>query len=273
MYTFPNVTKQSGISPGSGAPKGDTIIMIVEDIAVFPPSDQNGVKMVGNFLMKSGKFPFTVYGTKSKTEAPYESDGDEDSINISQKYMMQHPGNGLAVKELTQNLLGKNVIILHRACQEDFYEVMGTPCAPLQLKPSKSDNNDGRFHTFNFEAFAKTSLVPKHYEGDVVLATPFAVADVTTIVVNATNGVQYKLPSLAVTAAIAFTSVDLEQKQYVTLIGQGGVAPATLDSGTANNVTVVLLNGTTWSALENAVINFMVVNAGADTYLIELSRS
>lgn len=273
MYTFPNLAKPSGISPGSGAPKGDTIVLIVEDIQVFPPSDQNGVKMVGNFLMKAGKFPISIYGTKSKTDAPYESDGDEDSINITQKFMLQHPGNKLECKEFVQNLLGKNVIILHRACQEDYYEVMGTPCAPLQLKPSKTDNNDGRFHTFNFEAFAKTSLVPKHYEGDVVLAQPFAVADVGAIVVNAANGLHYKLPSLAVTDAIAFTSVDLEQKQYVTLIGQGGAGPATLDSGTANNVTVVLLNGTTWTALENAVINFMVVNAGSDTYLIELSRS
>jgi hypothetical protein len=273
MYTFPNLAKQSGISPGSGAPKGDTIIMIVEDIAVFPPSDPNGVKMIGNFLMKSGKYPITVYGTKSKTEAPYESDGDEDSINISQKYMMQHPGNGLAVKELTQNLLGKNVIILHRACQEDFYEVMGTPCAPLQLKPSKTDNNDGRFHTFNFEAFAKTSLVPKHYEGDVVLAHPFVVADISAVPININNGYNYKLPALSTSVPIEFDFTGMYQKQTITLIGQGGSDPATLDSGPSNLVTVVLLNGTTWTALENAVINFMVVNAGTTAYFIELSRS
>lgn len=59
----------------------------------------------------------------------------------------------------------------------------------------------------------------------------------------------------------------------VSLIGGGGVAPATLDSGIQGVVTVILVNDTTWTGLENAVINLLVYKAGAITYLIEQSRS
>ncbi|HBK83312.1 MAG TPA: hypothetical protein DDZ41_06900, partial [Flavobacterium sp.] len=127
MYTKVNLSKPTGISPGSAAPKSETIIVDVEDIAVFPISDQNGVKLIGQFVLKAGASMIKMYGTKSKTDAPYESDGDEDSISINQKFMIQHPGNNLEVKEFVQNWLGRNIIILHKACQDGFYEVMGTP--------------------------------------------------------------------------------------------------------------------------------------------------
>jgi len=273
MYTKINLNKPTGISPGSAAPKSETVIVDVEDILFFPPSDGNGVKIAGQFLLKTGASMIKLYGTKSKTDAPYESDGDEDSISINQKFMLQHPGNTLEVKEFTQNWLGRNVIVFHKACQDNFHEVMGTPCAPLQIKPAKTDNNDGRFHTFSFESFAKTALVPKHYEGALVFAEPFAVAAVATTVVNEANGAFYKLPSLDITAAVTFTTVDLAHGKMVTLIGDGGTDPATLASATAGAATVVLVNGTQWVGLRDSNITLVVYKAGATTYLIEQSRS
>lgn len=273
MYTKVKLNKQSGISPGSAAPKSETVIVDIDDILYFPPSDGNGVKIAGQFLLKPGTSMIPVYSTRSKTDAPYESDGDEDAVSINQKFTIQHPGNGLDVKEFTQNWLGKNVIVFHKACQDNFYEVMGTPCAPLQMKPSKADNNDGRFHTFAFESFAKTALVPKHYEGALVFADPFAVADVEAITANATNGNFYKLPSLATTAAVTFTDVDLDHEQMLTLVGDGGTDPATLSQGIEGSVTIILANGTQWVALADSNITLLVYKAGAITYLIEQSRS
>lgn len=272
MYTKVNLNKPAGISPGSAAPKSETIIVDVEDITVFPPSDQNGVKLVGQFVLKTGASMIKMYGTKSKTDAPYESDGDEDSISINQKFMIQHPGNNLEIKEFVQNWLGRNVIVLHKACQDDFYEVMGTPCAPLQVKPAKVDNNDGRFHTLNFESYAKTALVPKHYEGATVFAAPFAVALVTAIAATPANGNFYKLPALATTAVAGFTSVTHTNGTLITLIGDGGTNPATLNNGVSGSATVLLVNGSTWTALRDASITLEVFIAGAVTYLIEKSR-
>lgn len=273
MYVKVNLNKPAVISPGSAAPKSETIIVDIEDLAVFPISDGNGVKLLGNFVMKSGASMIKMYGTRSKTDAPYESDGDEDSISINQKFMLQHPGNELELKEFTQNWLGRNVIILHKACQDSFYEVMGTPCAPLQVKPAKVDNNDGRYHTLNFESFAKTALVPKHYEGAVVFAEPFAVADVTAVAANPTNGYHYKLAALAATAAVGFDTPSLPHGSLVTLIGDGGADPATLSNGVAGDATVVLKDGTQWVALRDAVIHLEVFDDGTTTFLFERSRS
>lgn len=272
MYQKVHLKKPTGISPGSAAPKSETVIVEVADLLVYPLSDSKGVKLIGNFVLKPGASMIKIEGTKSKTDAPYESDGDEDAISISQKFMLQHPGNELEVKEFVQNWLGKEVIVFHKSCSDNFYEVMGTPCAPLQIKPAKTDNNDARFHTFNFESFAKTALVPKHYEGVLVFADPFTVADATAIAATTANGNHYLLPALAVTQAVGFGSVTLPHGAMLTLIGDGGAAPATLNSGAAGSATVLLVNGAEWVALRDATIHLEVFVDGATTYLIEKSR-
>ena len=273
MFGNINLDKPSGSAPGGAAPKNEIIIIDTEFLAIFPSSDIDGVKLVGQFVMKPGYFPIKVYSTKSKTEADYETSGDEDSPNIAAKIMLQHPGNKLEVKEFVQRYLGRDVIVLHKACSDGFYEVLGTPCAPLQLKASKKDGNDGRFHTLAFEPFAKSNQVPKHYEGSITFAEPFAVANVTTTALVKLNGTQYRLPATAVAAAVTITGMDFDHGKIITLIGSGGVAPATVAQGTSGVVTIALLNGTTWTALNGAILNLQVFNAGAITYLQEISRS
>ena len=67
--------------------------------------------------------------------------------------------------------------------------------------------------------------------------------------------------------------MDLAAGQIITLIGGGGVAPATLAQSTSSSPKVLLIAGSTWTGLLNAVINLQVFDAGADKYLIEVSRS
>jgi hypothetical protein len=273
-YIKRNLAKPAGISPGSSAPKSQIAIIDIEDLAPngFPVSDSSGVKLMGSFVMKEGAKPYLIYSTRSKTEAPYESDGDEDSININQSFKVHHPGNTLEVKEFIQNWLGRNVVVAHRACQDNFWEVMGTPCAPLQIMPTKQDNNDGRHYEIMFQAFASTALVPKHFEGELPFADPFAVADVTDITLSTANGYQYKLPALAATEAVAFNATTLAHGTMVSLLGGGGAEPATLANGIAGDITVLLVNGSTWTGLVNQAIHLRVFRAGATTYLIEQSR-
>ena len=267
-----NLTAPTGISAGAGSGKDQVTIVLAEDVAVFPPRDDNGVKMLGNFAMKPGAKMITLYTTKSKGEAPVTTDGDEDSISIKQMFNTQHPGNRLEVKEFVQNWLGKNVYILHKACQDDFFEVMGTPCAPLQLKPEKTDTNDARFWSLKFEAFAKSAYVPGHYEGELVLAAPFAVSAATDVPMLKANGMQFKLPATSTTTAIGVDGIDFDHGTYVTLIGSGGSTAATASQGAAGDATLVLKSGTAWTALEGAVLQLQVFKAGATTYLFELSR-
>jgi len=272
-----NLAKATGVSsPGAAAPKNEIIIFEADGV-IFPNSDQGGVLIEGSFVLPSGDKMVTVYSTKSKTEASMETEGDEDSMSFKSMVKLQHPGNSKAVKEFIQFWTGKNVIVMHKACGENHYEVCGTPCAPLQLKAAKQDNNDGRFWTMSFEPFAKSGFVPKIYEGAVVIAAPFEVADLTVIPAIADNGVQYQLPSNNNGDEIGFGQVINAHGTILTIIGGGGSDPAILTPTAVSNVVgwnfkVILKGGQNWVALQGAVINFRSFQAGNDNYLIELSR-
>jgi hypothetical protein len=273
MYIPINVTKPVGKSAGSAAAKEPNVTIIaVKDIATWPVRDDKGVLIAGNFVLNAGAKAVTVYMTSSKTKAPYESDGDEDSISVKHKFEGEHPGNELEINEFVQNWMGEPCIVIHGSCSESFRKVVGTKCAPLQLKPSGQDDNDGRKHMLMFEQFAKTSFLPGHYTGAVPLSTPFAVVSSTALALNLANGYVYQLPSLAVTASIAIATTTLAHGDIVTLIGGGGVAPATLASGVADK-SALLKEGAVWTGLAGSTINLKVFKAGAVTLFEELSRT
>jgi hypothetical protein len=121
--------------------------------------------------------------------------------------------------------------------------------------------------------FAKSGFVPKIYEGTIPFAEPTVVADVSAVTLSGANGVNYQLPSLAVTDVIEFAPVTLDHNKIVSLIGGGGVAPATLVNGVSGSVTTILNGGTTWTALNKSIINLKIFKSGATTYLIEQSRT
>jgi hypothetical protein len=213
----------------------------------------------------------TFYTSPSKTKAGYEPDGEEDTITLSQKFECEAPGDSLELAEFVQNWLGVNSIIIYGSCVDSYRTVMGTKCAPLQLKPSKQDDNDARKHMLMFDQYAKTGYVPGRYTGPVVFDVPFEVVSIVAITVNEANGRTYNLPATAVTADIAFTTIALEHGEQITLIGGGGAAAATLASGVINK-SALLINGTTWVALKGAVITLKVFKAGGVTLLQEMSR-
>lgn len=274
MYIAVDVQKPAGISPGSAAPKKNQVIIIdVEDILVYPNRDSSGVNMVGNFVLKPNAKMIKFYVTKSKVSAPWESDGDEDSISIKQSFECQSPGNELPLKEFTQNWLGRNVVIIHESCADNFKEVVGTPCAPLQMKPSKHDSNDGRYITFKFEQFAKSAYLPGHYTGNYVVTAPTAVTDASAIGVDTAVNTQYALPA---TSAVVVATVDVvagNHGETITLIGNGGTSATTLATDTTGSVQVILKDGITWVALENATLHLQIFKAAATTYLMEVART
>lgn len=268
-----NFNKPTGSSnPGAAAAKGEVVIFEFLPGFIFPSSDAGGVLIEGSFVLPSGDNMVRMYNTKSKASASMETEGDEDMMSFKAAFKTSIPGNSLELKEFVQFWTGKDVGILHRSCGETDWEVMGTPCAPLQLKATKKDDNDGRAYEVSFEPFAKSGFVPKVYRGALVFAEPFAVVTVTEVPLLIANGQQYKLPALGTTAAVAVDGLDLTHGTIVTFIGGGGAAPATIANGTAGDVTILLSAGTTWTGLLNAVIHFRVFNAGATKYLVELSR-
>jgi hypothetical protein len=273
MYIRQNVAKANKPSPGAAAAKEPNVTIVAyDDIDVWPLRDDKGVLMVGNYGMKPNAKMISLYLTPSKTKAPYESEGDEDAIVLKHKFEGEHPGSELEIMEFIQNWTGVPCIVIYGSCTDTFKKVMGTKCAPLQLKPSGQDDNDARKNMLVFEAFAKTTFVPGHYTGSLSFAAPFTVVSSTALALSPANGYQYQLPSLAVTASIAIATTTLAHGDIVTLIGGGGVSPATLATGVADK-SALLVDGTTWVGLAGARINLKVFKSGAVTLFEEISRT
>lgn len=273
MYVATNVAKPAGKSAGAAAPKDPNVAIIaVKDIQTWPQRDDKGVLVAGNIILKTGKTPTLVYMTASKIKAPYESDGDEDSVSVKHKFEGEHPGNELEISEFIQNWLGEPCIVIHGSCSDPYRKIAGTKCAPLTLKPSGQDDNDGRKHMLSFEQFAKTGSLPAHYTGVIPTADPFAVVATGAVALSPANGYVYQLPSLAVTASVVIATSTLEHGDIVTLIGGGGVAPATLESDVTDK-SALLTSGSTWTGLAGATINLRVFKAGDVTLFIETSRT
>lgn len=259
-------------SSASAAPKEPNVTIIaVKSILNWPARDSKKVKMNGNFTFTTNPKIASLYLTSSKSSAPYENTGEEDSMSVKHKFEGEHPGNDLQINEFIAEWLNEPCIVIHGSCQDAFRKVVGTKCAPVQLKPTGQDNNDGRKHMLVFEQFASTEWLPGHFTGTVDFNTPTAVADAGAITINEAGGAVYQLPSHAVTEAIVFDIITADAGTMITLIGGGGVGPATLSTGVADK-SAILVNGTDWVALDGAIIHLEVFKAGATTFLIEKSR-
>ena len=272
MYVRKNVDKSS--TPGSGAatPKDPNVAIFKrEDILTWPVRDGAGVLHVGNFVMKTGKKPIYVYMTGVNQDQGYETEGDVDMEQIAQKFIASHPGDTLDAHEFFQNHLGVDLIVVSGSCSDTSKRIYGTKCSPMRLKNNFKSNKDGNKHEFTFEQIQATRYVSGFYQGTIPYADPTA-TDVT-VDITVANGNQYKVEALDVTASITATSIDLTAGEKVTFIGSGGTDPATLAKGTQGSVEVLLKDGVTWTALENATITLAVFEDDATTYLIEEARS
>ncbi|MHA3788320.1 hypothetical protein ACX0HA_08940 [Flavobacterium hauense] len=272
-YIRTNLAKPAGVSPGAPAPKEPNVtIVAVEDIATWPLRDPNKIKIPGSFVMKPNAKMIQFYQTSLKAKGSYETEGEDDNFRVKQKFETEIPGDDLETKEFVANWMGVDCIIIYGSCADPFRTVVGTKCAPVKLKPSSQDDNEARKKMLVFEQSIATEWFPGHYLGNLVLAEPFA-ATSGVFAINPTNGLQYKLPSLAVTDAIEPSEVTVETGQIVTFIGGGGVAPATLTNSTSATPAILLKSGSVWTGLANSVINLQVFDDGAKKYLIEVSRS
>ena len=278
MRIIKSVAKPQRTSAGAPTPKDPDLTLVrTRDILAWPAFDAGGVNLLGNYVVKPGATMYNLYMTPSKSAASFESEGDEDAVGVSQKVEGSHPGNSVEIREFILAALGEDFIIFQGTCRDTNKTVFGTKCSPMKLKPTFSDNADGTTHSFVFEQYMRTDQVPYNYTGTLTFNPPFAVADANLPLLEA-NGLSYQLPAFAdaMGTALDVASFDLAHGKVVSIIGGGGVEPAVLSAGAATGVpavTVVLKEGTDWTALENATITLEVFVAGATTYLIERSRS
>ena len=272
MFVIENIVKKDGAGAGAAVPSKPNVTFVrSKDVLQRPIRDSRGVKMLGDYVLKAGASMFTIYMVPSKQKQNFVGEGDEDMVTIKQSYEGVFPGDTLAANELFQNLVGEDLEIIAGNCVDGFMRAYGTECSPMKLKPSYTSDSSGRMHTLVFAQEVGSQFVPGFYYGNLVLSAPTS-TDATLDLTQA-NGIQYELESAAVTAAIDVASIDLEHNTLVTLIGGGGVDPLTLAKGAGTAATVILKDGTNWTALEDATISLRVFDEGATIYLVEESRN
>lgn len=272
MYTNPSLIVKTS---GAAESKSFEIILIdASDIQFTPPRDANGIMMVGNFVMKPGKYVTKLQVTSSKTSLPLASEGEEDNVSVNSLPEFSVPGSSLEVEEFMQNWLNRSVIAAVQvgACNDPnpFYRVFGSKCAPLTLLPEGQKDNDATISMFKFQQFAKTQLLPARYTGTFTEATANSVAvDATAIDITAGNG-EYQLQDNTV-ATIITDMTNAVVGQVVTILGSGGANPATIESSNAN---FFLAGAVDFVGLAGAAITFKALDAGGGNFLfMEQSRS
>lgn len=271
MYLDKNVDKSAVPGAGAATPKDPNVAIIkTKDVLTWPVRNNSGVLMVGDFTMKPGKAAIYVYMTGVNQAPTYETDGEVDMEGIMQKFIATHPGDTLEAHEFFQNNLGEDLIVIYGSCSDDGKRVYGTKCSPMRLKNTFKSDKDGNQHSFSFEQIQKTRFVPGFYNGNIPFSAPNATS-VSIAFVAANASQQYKVEALAVTAPIVVTSIDLVHGDIVTLIGSGGVDPATMTTGSLTGAEALLT--AQWVALENATITLEVFDDGSGLTLVETART
>jgi hypothetical protein len=249
-------------APGSGAPRGKNPILkffYVSDIVSLPNSDSTGVRTVGNIVMKEGTAPIDFYATDDMQKFSHSIDGEADAEGFLKKIEASHPGDSVDVNEFMQKSLGEGFIVLYpNDCEASQYKMMGTKCNPLYIKGGDfMDDKDGIKHTITFEQRRRDRNVAKFYQGVIPTATPYSP---TTFALDLNvNRLIVQLPaSNDEENVLTFPGLDFPENSAITLIGGGGSDPITLASMTGSPVggtpSFLLKNGTSWVALEGAVI-------------------
>lgn len=270
--------RKSVPSPGAGAgaakpKKGKITVIFADDVLSFPERDANGVKMIGNIVLKAAAMMYSLYMTPTTQKLSDEIVGDEDMEAFDKKAEGIHPGNSLDIREFRKNTLGIGLILVFgEGCGENSGDVFGTPCNPMKLKGSYSSDNEGIKNTMMFEALIKDAVAIGSYDGEITLAENFTAEDETLDLTKA-NGPVQQLPAFTADEAITAATTDLDHGTIVSLIGGGGSGAGTLSSGAHPAFDVILKDNTQWVALDKAVINLEVYRALPDIYLIERSRA
>ena len=261
---------------GGGSPqsKSSNIVVVdLDEVAQWPNRDSKGIKMVGEIIMKPGKYVTILQATASSISLPITSEGEEDAVSFTGLPEFYHPGSSLDFDEFVANMTNKNLALGFRvgACdgEEPYYKFYGTPCAPLSLLIEGQNNNEATRNMVRFQQFQRSRTLPGRYFGTVTLATVNTVpADTTEVnVINGTG--RYQLQDN--TAATVITSLtNANDKSVYTLIGSGGDNPASV----AASNDFILAGAVAWQGLEGNKLTVRAYQQGAGDFIfIEESRS
>lgn len=262
---------KSSSNAGLPTPKrGEAILALNKEILKFPQVGADEVTLEGSFIFKPGATFIKVYMTSSTQAATSEAGGNPDGMGSKNKFVGEHPGTEKEVMSFLKKYANEGFIVFYGGCGTTEWKVMGSQCHPMKLSAGTKDDKDGNITTLTFEQEMLNDDRVMFYDGPVDLFEPFK-ATGSSFALEKSNGNIIQLASATATANVSFTSSDFGNGETITFIGGGGSNPYKIKNTPTGAVAILTVEGVDWVALENAVIDFRVVNADK-TYLVELAR-
>jgi len=266
--TFQTI-KRSDLGSGAATPFNPNIIAIdIEDLlnGECPEANEGGVLVESDIVLKAGASPFKFYVTAISAKIGSKSTGEIDSEGYEVTFEATMPGDNLITREFSVWALKRNFIILVQTCKGGNYDMFGDCCNPMRLGFEIEKDKDKTQTKVMMKRPLNTDEPAKIYAGNLTFVDPFAVTT-TAIDLTLANGKQYAIDA-TVTGALTIATNTLVAGDKVTFIGNGGTTPATLDA----SATVLLKDGTTWTALKDAIITLQVFDDGTNLVLVEVER-
>lgn len=264
-YIKTSVPRASG-NPGTGIqPRDQLTIIDIEDIAFMPSSDDKGVVIADNIVMKPGRYGINLYMTHGTIEITSAAEGDTDKIGFTPSIKFEHPGNEQAVREFKVNYINRKVIVIVRYCSGKPADLIGTMCNPCSLTPSYTGNNESNTNEMTFTQISKGNDI-FIYKGTVPLEEPVATVETGETAVTFVSDGQYQLSSGP--AVIEEISGGVHDA-VVTLLGVAGTSPTV--SATADKI--LLRGGKVFTATEGSQLTLRAFDSGDGGIMwIEQSR-
>lgn len=260
-----------GTNAGAGGDKKDMITLFDwDDVLTYPDRDSGGIVISDDIVMKPGAYMIKLYATRSSIKITQETEGDEDAEGFIQGLEFAHPGDADEIEEFLANWVSRNIGAVVENCSTNRKKQLGTPCAPLRMKPSSTDDKEGNKTVITLKAAQKCAFRAANYQGTLTLAdvTDTVAADATSVDLANGEG-RYQLTDGSASPAEITTCTNSADGMVFTLLGSGGSNPSTIPSGN----DFILANGNTWTALAGAEITFRAFKDGASTWkFIEQSR-
>lgn len=261
MYVKKSIPRASG-NPGLAINPRDQLTLIdVEDIAYMGPTDDKGVVIEEDVVLKPGRYGINIYMTPGTVAVTSAAEGDTDKVGFTPQIVFDHPGNNQDVREFKNHYIGRKVIAIMRYCSGKPADLIGSLCNPCTVMPSYTGNNEGNTNSFTVAQASKGDDI-KIYKGTVPLEEPVAVVESETV--NFVSEGQYQLQGNTAVTKIEGGSHGV----VITLLGAKGEGPSI-----AANDSIILKGGKTFVASEGSQLTLRAFDKGGDNLLwIEQSR-
>ena len=264
-YIKQSVPRAAG-NPGIGIQPRDTITLLdVEDILFMPPTDDKGVVIVEDIIMKEGAYGINLYLTPGTVEIASAAEGDTDKIGFTPSVKGEHPGNEQEAREFKVNSINRKFIVIVRYCSGKPADLIGSQCNPCKLVPSYTGNNEGNTNEFTFQQVMKGDDI-KIYKGTVPTEQPVAVVDggVKTVTFSAEG--QYQLSD---GSAVIDSIEGGSHGALITLMGCGGTSPTVAHTPDK----ILLRDGKVFTATAGSQLTLRAFSTGTSELVwIEQSR-